>query len=176
MHPLPGTSAEACTPQVGQPGPWYARLPHFLLEFTPSSGDELQSEYFVGRDNAVGAISALRALSASIVPVLQVSEIRTMAGETQWLSPTLGADAVAFHFTWVADQPAVEALLPMIETALAPFDARPHWGKLFAMRDAELRSLYPNIERFIEMRDRLDPRGVFLNAQVQDFGLTRLMI
>jgi len=174
LHPLPGASAVACTPQLGVSGPWFERLPHFLLEFTPSSGEELQSEYFVERGRAVDALAALRALSASIVPLLQVSEIRTMAGDAQWLSPTRGQDTVAFHFTWIADQPRVEALLPVIEEALAPFQARPHWGKLFAARGEAVRAHYPRADRFIDLRDRLDPRGVFLNPYLHEIGLTHL--
>ena len=53
-HMVPGMPPENCTEQLGVPGRWHARLPHFKLEFTPSSGDELQSEYFVARSDGAG--------------------------------------------------------------------------------------------------------------------------
>jgi xylitol oxidase len=171
VHPLPGVSPDACTPQLGEPGPWHERLPHFLLAFTPSSGDELQSEYFVDRSVATGAIAAVRGMAERIAPLLQVAEMRTMAGERQWLSPTRGRDTVALHFTWVADQPAVEALLPDLESALAPFEARPHWGKLFATRRDRLAELYPRVDEFVALRERLDPRRVFANGFLTGLGL-----
>ena len=63
LHPLAGHSAENCTEQMGIPGPWYERLPHFRMNFTPSSGAELQSEYFVPRDKGYEAILAVEKLA-----------------------------------------------------------------------------------------------------------------
>ena len=172
-HPLPDVSAESCTDQLGEPGPWFARLPHFKLEFTPSNGDELQSEYLVPRGNAVAALSALRELAARIAPLLQVCELRTVARDDLWLSPAYRTDVMGLHFTWKPDQPGVEALLPTIEAALAPLGARPHWGKLFTLDGAEQRMprLYPRWDDFAVLRDRLDPRGVFRNDFLARLGL-----
>jgi xylitol oxidase len=172
-HPLPDVSAESCTDQLGEPGPWFARLPHFKLEFTPSNGDELQSEYLVPRRNAVAAISALRELAPRVAPLLQVCELRTVAQDDLWLSPAYQTDVMGLHFTWKPDQPGVEALLPTIEAALAPFGARPHWGKLFTLDGAEQRMprLYPRWNDFAALRERLDPRGVFRNDFLARLGL-----
>ena len=162
-HPLPGLPAIGCTPQLGVAGPWYNRLPHFKLDFTPSNGVELQSEYLVPRVHAVDAIRAVRGLSAEIVPLLQVNEIRTVAADDLWLSSSYGTDAVGLHFTWVQDQPAVEALLPTLEAALEPFLARPHWGKLFTAGAHDFDRLYPRLEDFRILAKRLDPEGIFAN-------------
>lgn len=172
-HPLPDVSAESCTDQLGEPGPWFARLPHFKLEFTPSNGDELQSEYLVPRRNAVAAISALRELAPRVAPLLQVCELRTVAQDDLWLSPAYQTDVMGLHFTWKPDQPGVEALLPTIEAALAPLGARPHWGKLFTLDGAEHRisRLYPRWNDFAALRERLDPRGVFRNDFLARLGL-----
>ena len=62
LHPIAELSAENCTEQMGVPGPWYERLPHFRMGFTPSAGKELQSEYFVPRQHAVEAILAIERL------------------------------------------------------------------------------------------------------------------
>ena len=163
LHPLPGISAQSCTEQLGAPGPSHARLPHFKMEFTPSNGAELQSEYLVPREHAVAAISALRALREQIVPLLQITEIRTMAADGLWLSPAGQHDAVGPHFTWLPLQDEVEALLPVIEAALAPFDARPHWGKLFTADAARLAGLFPHLGDFAALAEQLDPAGVFRN-------------
>lgn len=172
-HPLPDVSAESCTDQLGEPGPWFARLPHFKLEFTPSNGDELQSEYLVPRRNAVAAVSALRELAPRVAPLLQVCELRTVAQDDLWLSPAYQTDVMGLHFTWKPDQPGVEALLPTIEAALAPLGARPHWGKLFTLEGAEQRMprLYPRWNDFAALRERLDPRGVFRNDFLARLGL-----
>ena len=168
-HPLPGLDAFPCTPQLGDPGPAYERLPHFRMAFTPSSGDELQSEYLIPRECAVEAIDALWSWHERIAALVRVSEVRTVAADTFWLSPAHGRDSVALHFTWKPDWASVRELLPDIEDALAPFDPRPHWGKLFTMAAAEVRRGYPQLPRFIELSRQLDPSGRFRNAFLDEF-------
>ncbi|MBT2597422.1 FAD-binding protein [Arthrobacter sp. ISL-72] len=162
-HPLPGVSAENCTEQLGVPGPWSERLAHFRMAFTPSSGDELQSEFFVRREHAVAAIAELRALSHRITPLLHISEIRTVAADQLWLSTAYGQDSVGFHFTWKQLQDEVEELLPVIEEALAPLDARPHWGKLFHADARSVAGLYPRFDDFKDLAERMDPEHKFRN-------------
>jgi xylitol oxidase len=160
MHPLDGVPAENTTRQGGVPGPWIDRLPHFKLGFTPSNGDELQSEYLVPRRHALDAIRAVRALGDRIEPLLHVSELRTMAADSLWLSGAYETEAVGIHFTWKFEPAEVLALLPIVEDALAPFEARPHWGKVFHAVD---RGLYPRLGDFIELAHDLDPQGKFRN-------------
>ncbi|MEV4626892.1 D-arabinono-1,4-lactone oxidase [Micromonospora sp. NPDC049523] len=163
LHPVPGMSAVNCTEQLGVPGPWHARLPHFRLEFTPSSGEELQSEYLVPRSEARSALDALATIRHLIAPVLQISEIRTIAADDLWLSPSYRRESVAIHFTWVKDTPAVTPVLAAIEQALAPYAARPHWGKLFGTGPEALRNRYERFDDFRRLRDRYDPSGKFHN-------------
>lgn len=163
QHPLPGVSAINCTQQLGVPGNWSERLAHFRMDFMPSAGDEIQSEYLVPREHAVAAIGAMRKLSEVISPLLQVAEIRTVAGDELWLSANYGRDGIGLHFTWVLDQGAVDAVLPLVEAALAPFQARPHWGKAFAMGAAQLAPLYPQFEAFKALAHEVDPAGKFRN-------------
>jgi xylitol oxidase len=162
-HPVPGMPADSCTPQLGLPGPSPFRLPHFRLEHTPSSGDELQSEYFVARADAVAAFDALHAVRDVFAPHLHVGEIRSVAADGLWLSPVHQRDSVAFHFTWLPDTAAVTKALHVIEDVLAPFAARPHWGKLFVTEPDALRGLYPSYDRFARLAEAADPRGVFRN-------------
>ncbi|MER6719779.1 FAD-binding protein [Streptomyces halstedii] len=162
-HPVPGMPARHCTEQDGAPGPWHTRLPHFRLEFTPSNGDELQSEYFVDRRDAVAAYEALDRIRDHIAPLLQIGEIRAVAADDLWLSPAQGRDSVAFHFTWVPDGAAVTPVVGAIEEALASFGARPHWGKVFTTPPGSLRALYSHYADFERLARRLDPAGTFRN-------------
>ena len=157
VHPLPGIDPAACTPQLGVPGPWHERLSHFRLEFTPSAGDELQSEYLLPRRNAVAAIEAMRALAPRVAPLLQTTELRTIAADDQWLSP-FPEDSMAVHFTWLP-RDEVAAVLPDVEAALLPLGARPHWGKLFAVGLRDVGATYPRLGDFRRLTERLDPAG-----------------
>jgi xylitol oxidase len=163
LHPIAELSAENCTEQMGVPGPWYERLPHFRMGFTPSAGKELQAEYFVPRPHALEAILALERLRDQITPHLMISEIRTIAADGLWMSPCYQQACVAIHFTWKQDWPAVGKLLPVIEKELAPFKARPHWGKLFTMPSSQLRSSYERRADFMALARKYDPQGKFRN-------------
>jgi xylitol oxidase len=163
LHPIAELDAENCTEQLGVPGPWYERLPHFRMGFTPSAGKELQSEYFVPRPHAVEAILALERMHDQITPHLLISEIRAIAADSLWMSPCYRQDSVALHFTWKQDWPAVSRLLPVIEKELGPFKARPHWGKLFTMAPSVLRSRYERLPDFVALARRYDPQGKFRN-------------
>ena len=163
MHPIAGVDPVHCTEQLGVPGPWLDRLPHFRLEFTPSNGDELQTEYLVPRATALDALRAVRSLASRIRPLLQVTEVREVAADELWLSGAYASDVVALHFTWRPDQRAVDALLPELEHRLLPLGARPHWGKRFAADAAALEPLYPRLADFHALARRHDPRGVFVN-------------
>ncbi len=162
-HPIIRLSAEACTPQMGIAGAWYDRLPHFRLDFTPSSGAELQSEYIVPYRNAVRALHAVYALREFITPHLQISEVRAIAADELWMSPCYGQACIAIHFTWHKQWEAVREVLPLIEAALMPLEARPHWGKLFTMPAEVVQSLYPRLSDFRRLLHTYDPNGKFRN-------------
>jgi len=163
-HPILGLDASSCTPQLGRPGSWADRLPHFRMGFTPSSGEELQSEYLFPRRHAAEAIEAVRSLANKIQPLLQVSEIRAVAEDRLWMSMNYGEDSVGIHFTWKPEQDAVEDMLVQLEAALVPFEARPHWGKLFNVDAAAIAPLYERMPDFVRLVERLDPRGAFRNS------------
>ncbi|MGO4342505.1 FAD-binding protein [Pedococcus sp. 2YAF34] len=164
LHMLDGAPTESVTDQSGVPGPWLERLPHFRMELTPSRGAELQSEYLVPRRHAPAAIEALRGLQPSLAPIMQNAEIRTVAADALWLSSSFEQDVVGFHFTWVLDEAAVYAVLPVVEAALLPLGARPHWGKCFVATAVDLAPLYPRWDDFRRLRDELDPQRVFGNT------------
>jgi xylitol oxidase len=163
IHPIEEISAVNCTEQMGVPGSWHERLPHFRMNFTPSSGKELQSEFFVPRQNAVEAILAISRLGSQISPHLMISEIRSIAADQLWMSPCYNQECVAIHFTWEQDWSAVRKLLQVIERELAPFRARPHWAKLFTMAPAQLHPLYKKLPDFRDLLSFYDPKGKFRN-------------
>ncbi len=163
-HPIASMPAEHCTQQLGVRGPWHERLPHFRMEFTPSAGDELQTDYLVPRAHAAAALAAVSGLGERIAPLLQISEIRTVAADDLWMSPCRGRACVSIHFTWTAEGAGVAALLPVLDAALAPMEARPHWGKLFDTPPERLRALYPRLPDFRRLAASLDPDGKFRNA------------
>lgn len=167
MHPVPGMPAVNCTEQFGVPGPWQDRLPHFRAEFTPSSGEELQSEYLLPRGYAVEALHAVDGVRETVAGVLQICEVRTVAADEQWLSPSYGRDTVALHFTWIADTAAVLPVVRGLEEALDPFDARPHWGKVFTTPAEVLGERYPRLGDFRKLARELDPEAKFANAFVR---------
>jgi alditol oxidase len=152
---------------MGVPDLWSRRLPHFKMGFTPSSGEEIQSEYIVARADAVHAIEAIREVVASFRALIQVSEIRTVAADTLWMSPQYRQDTVALHFTWERRQADVEAALGILEAALARFNPRPHWGKLFMARADAMRRTYERLPDFAALLERLDPRGAFRNRWLE---------
>jgi xylitol oxidase len=163
LHPIAELSAENCTEQMGVPGPWYERLPHFRMGFTPSSGKELQSEYFVPRKDAVEAILAIERLRDRVSPHLLISELRTVDEDRLWMSPCYERPSLAIHFTWKPDWDSVRKLLPIIEKELAPYQVRPHWGKLFAVEGAQLKSRYEKLSDFKGLLKEHDPGGKFRN-------------
>ncbi|MFS0724660.1 FAD-binding protein [Paenibacillus sp. 1P07SE] len=169
LHPVPGQEAEHCSEQCGIAGPWHERMPHFKMAFTPSAGEELQSEYIVPREHALSALEAIASLRENIAPLLFTSELRTIAADRLWLSPCYEQDAVGFHFTWKPDWESVRQLLPEMEARLEPFRARPHWGKLFTMSPEKLQLYYPRLPEFRDLARRCDQAGKFRNAYLDTY-------
>jgi xylitol oxidase len=168
VHPIIALSAENCTEQMGVPGPWYERLPHFRMGFTPSSGEELQAEYFVPLESAAAAIQAVAGLRDEIKPYILITEIRSIAADDLWMSPCYRQDSIAIHFTLKQDIAGVGQLLPKIEAALAPYNPRPHWGKLFAMDGKTSQSRYSKIDDFRSLAMKFDPGKKLRNSFVEE--------
>jgi len=154
-------SAEDNTTQQGVAGAWSAHLPHFRIDSTPSKGDEIQTEYFVGKADAADALRAVRALAEEIHPHLLVTELRTIAADRLWLSEASERESLAIHFTFKNEPAAVQALCTRIEAALAPFAPRPHWGKVHTVDAAAIADRYPRLPDFQALRAEADPQGKF---------------
>ncbi|MEP7055274.1 MAG: FAD-binding protein [Actinomycetota bacterium] len=168
-HPIQSVDPVNTTKQLGVPGPWHERLPHFKLEFTPSSGDELQTEYLVSREHALAALAAVDEIKAEVSAVLQISEVRTIAADDLWLSPSYGRDSVALHFTWIPDIDAVAPVLFRLEERLAPYTARPHWGKQFRTTPDVIAGLYEKLPDFRALMATYDPTRKFANEFIDTY-------
>jgi xylitol oxidase len=166
FHPIPSVDPVACTDQLGIPGDWYDRLSHFRLEFTPSVGEEIQTEFFVDRKDASAAIEAISKLGEEITPLLWITELRTIAADQLWLSGAFERDTLAFHFTWKKDD-AIYPVIQKVEAALRPFNYRPHWGKVFTADSKYLSSVYPKLGEFKALVEALDPTSKFENSFIR---------
>lgn len=162
MPPRP--PSDRLTPVDGTVGAWCERLPHFLIQGTPSVGSEIQSEHFVPFSRGADALDAVAALGDRIRPHLHTAELRCMAGDPQWLSPTQGEDTLCIAFTWRKHPDEVAELLPDIEHVLAPFEQRPHWGKMSSLDHDAIAGLYPQLGDFRDLVHRRDPNGIFRGA------------
>lgn len=154
---------------IGVPGAWYERLPHFAFKDALRQGNELQSEYFVDRRHIVAAMQAVAQLRAGLAPIIGVTELRTVAADQLWLSPAYGQDIVGIHFNWQKKWPEIQHFLPTLEAALAPFQPRPHWGKLFGLAPAQVQAGYTRLADFQALARDYDPQGKFRNAFVDTY-------
>ena len=169
-NPIREADSAAATEQFGLPGPWFERLPHFKLDFTPSFGEELQTEYFIDRKDAPAALNAIYKFREELSELIMVCEMRTVAQDENWLSEAYGRETFVFHFTWRPNIPAVEKLLLKIEASLEPFKARPHWGKVFTNNAFDFSSLYPKFNSFLTYRGTYDPSRKFVNKLLETWG------
>lgn len=169
LHPVPGVGAENCTAQLGVPGDWLDRMPHFRMDFTPSKGQELQSEYIMAREYAYNALCAISEIREQIAPHLLICEVRTIAKDELWLSPSYQQDSVSIHFTWQDNWEDVRKVLPLIEAKLEPFQAKPHWSKLFTTSPAKIQSLYEKMPSFQQLLRKYDPNGKFRNTFLNQY-------
>jgi xylitol oxidase len=163
FHPIPSVDPVACTDQLGESGDWHQRLSHFKLEFTPSVGEEIQTEFFVDRKDAAAAIEAISKLGEEITPLLWITELRTIAADDLWLSGAYQRDTLAIHFTWKKDL-AIYPVIEKVEAALRPYNYRPHWGKVFTADGKYLSSVYPKMSEFKALVEALDPASKFENT------------
>lgn len=168
-HPVTRFPPEPCTPQMGLPGPWHERLPHFLVDSTPASGNELQTEYFVPRVFAVPALQAVERLGDRFGELLWISEVRSVAADRLWLSQSYGTPTIGIHFSWKKEWPAVREVLGAVEEALTPFDVRPHWGKLFTLPTEQVQAAFPRMADFRALLESTDPEGKFRNGYLDRF-------
>lgn len=167
MHPLLDVDGADCTDQMGLPGPWHERLPHFRMGFSPSNGAEIQAEFFVPREAASKAVAIMRRHGDRLQPFLLTSELRTVAADDLWLSPGIRGPYVGIHFTFRRDAAGVLSVLPAVEADLGTLGAVPHWGKVTTMDAATIRARTPRLAAFRDLARSFDPGAKFHNAYLR---------
>jgi xylitol oxidase len=80
---------------------------------------------------------------------------------------------LAIHFTWKPEWTAVREILPRIEAKLEPFEARPHWAKLFTVEPRYLHAQYARLSDFKALAHEYDPDGKFRNEYLRSHLYTR---
>ena len=99
----------------------------------------------VPRSQATAALAKVLELGERIDRHLWATEIRSMTGDTLWLSPSYGEDRVAIHFSWKRRARRSRGDDREIEGLLLPLGGRPHWGKIMLADAAQLEPLYPKM-------------------------------
>lgn len=92
---------------------------------------------------------------------------RTVAADDAYLSPAHGRPTVTISLHQNATLPFWEYFSD-IEPIFRAHGGRPHWGKKHSLHAAELQPLYPAWDHFLEVRQRMDPTGVFLNPYLRE--------
>ena len=93
--------------------------------------------------------------------------VRTVAADEAMLSTEYDRQTMTISLIQNAELdhwPYFEDLEPLFRE----YDGRPHWGKKHTLRAPELRELYPEWDRFQELRRELDPDGVFLSDYLEE--------
>jgi len=181
VHPLPGFDPAPTTTATPY-GKWNQRLTHFRPDQTPSAGEELQAEFFVSREyelEAFKAIAKLVAQDEASRALIQVSEIRVMRSDGYYLSMCRDDvdGCVALHFTLIKNWVLVQPLIESIETALTPFNVRPHWGKLFTFPSSYFQRYYgQQLQDFYKIIREYDSNGKYQNEWIQTYLLTETPI
>ncbi|MGY8909374.1 MAG: D-arabinono-1,4-lactone oxidase [Flavobacteriales bacterium] len=91
-------------------------------------------------------------------------DVRFVKKDTSWLSYAYKQDIVTMGCVSrnAATADTYEAF-KSVEKIFLKYGGRPHWGKRFSAKDAELSRVYPKWEAFKELRSNLDPTNKFLN-------------
>ena len=124
-------------------------------------------EYFVPLEKGPDALRAMRELMLNSLPQsVYPMEVRTVGPDDAHLSPNYGRANTVIS---VSGTPGTDYwdYLRSVDSLLADFDARVHWGKLHFLTPERLQALYPQAGDFIAIRRRLDPDGVFLNDHLR---------
>jgi FAD-linked oxidoreductase len=130
---------------------------------TPRLVKLLECEYSVPAESGPDCLREIKAwIDRSHVPISFPIEYRYVAGDDSLLSPYFGRKSAMIDLEQFKGMPYHEYFLAG-EEIFRHYDGRPHWGKLHSRTADELRPLYPEWDRFQDVRRRWDPDGIFIN-------------
>jgi L-gulono-1,4-lactone dehydrogenase len=125
-----------------------------------------EMEYAIPRaDGAEAVRRVFEVIERRRLPILFPIEVRFGAPDDAFLSPGAGRDScyIAVHQYRGME---FETYFRAVEAIMREHGGRPHWGKRHYRSAGDLAALYPDWDRFLAVRDRLDPGRVFANDYV----------
>lgn len=126
-----------------------------------------ESEWAIPAERFEEAFAALRRrFEDEKVAVSFPLEIRRVAADDVWMSTAYGRESVYIAAHRYHREEAGPYLL-MIQRALQPFNARPHWGKQHWLGARQLRELYPRFDDFRAVREAADPGGLLMTPYLR---------
>lgn len=139
---------------------WVDRSDHVFA--TPRLVRVLEMEYSIPRDAFGEAFERLRRLTDRLPPITVPVEIRWTAGDDIPLSHASGRDSAYLAVHMYRGVP-YDQYFQAVETIMASYEGRPHWGKLHFQSAETLAPRYPRWAEFQAVRARVDPEGRFRN-------------
>lgn len=124
-----------------------------------------ETEYHIPRENGVKVVREIIKVLDGMKKAYFPMEVRFIAPDDAWLSPFSGGQRMSVAVHAAVNEP-YDYFFSKIEPIHRAHGGRPHWGKLHSLGHAELTKLYPDFERFREVRRSLDPKGKFLNPHL----------
>ncbi len=123
-----------------------------------------EMEYAVPMERAAEALDrAIATIVRDRVRVNFIFEVRFARGDTGWMSPDFGRDSCHLG-AYMAESPDLLRYFAGFEATMRAFGGRPHWGEELHATPADVRAVLPMADRFLALRDSLDPHGTFANA------------
>ena len=122
-----------------------------------------EMEYAIPRSDVKAALSRVRSMIAEKGFKLNFPvEVRFAAADDIPLSTANGRES-AYIAVHVFKGMEYDEFFREVESIMDDYDGRPHWGKLHFQTLNTLSARYPEFQRFTDVRNRLDPEGVFTN-------------
>lgn len=98
-------------------------------------------------------------------------EYRWVKGDDIYLSPAYGYETVFISCHMYLGMP-YEKYFRGAEEIFLSYGGRPHWGKMHTQKADYLKTKYPKWEDFLQVRQEMDPEGLFLNHHLKEiFGI-----
>jgi L-gulono-1,4-lactone dehydrogenase len=126
-----------------------------------------EMEYAIPRDRVPEALErVLDLIERRRLPIGFPIEVRTVAPDDALLSTAQGRPTgyIAIHQYRGME---FESYFRAVEAIMEEYEGRPHWGKRHYQSAATLRPRYPGWDRFLAVRDRLDPGRKFENEYLR---------
>lgn len=125
-----------------------------------------EMEYQIPVEEGINCFQdVFKVLQQQRVPMFFPIEFRYVKGDDIWLSPFYQRDSVSISVHQFYKQNH-QAIFEWVEPIFRQYQGRPHWGKLHSLGANELSTLYPMWDKFMQVRQDVDPDGKWMNAHL----------